>query len=169
VPGFGETAGQALGRHPDVDMVAFTGSTEVGKLFLRYSGESNMKRVALECGGKSPHIVTRECGDLDAAATAVAWGVFYNQGEVCNAGSRLLVHRSVKDALLERVVATAGRIQPGDPLDPKTRMGAIVDARQLNRVLGYIEQGKEEGAELHLGGSRTREDPGGFFVQPTIF
>jgi gamma-glutamyl-gamma-aminobutyraldehyde dehydrogenase/4-guanidinobutyraldehyde dehydrogenase/NAD-dependent aldehyde dehydrogenase len=169
VPGFGETAGQALGRHPDVDMIAFTGSTEVGKFFLRYSGESNMKRVALECGGKSPHIVTANCGDLDAAAQAVAWGVFYNQGEVCNAGSRLLVHRSVKDELLERVVEVAAQIQPGNPLDPKTRMGAIVDAGQLDRVLGYIETGKEEGAELHLGGSRARQDTGGYYVEPTIF
>ena len=169
VPGFGETAGQALGRHADVDMIAFTGSTEVGKLFLRYSGESNMKRVALECGGKSPHIVTASCGDLDAAATAVAWGVFFNQGEVCNAGSRLLVHESVKDELLERVVKVAARIQPGDPLDPKTRMGAIVDSTQLDRVLGYIEKGKSEGAELHMGGGRVREETGGYYVEPTIF
>jgi gamma-glutamyl-gamma-aminobutyraldehyde dehydrogenase/4-guanidinobutyraldehyde dehydrogenase/NAD-dependent aldehyde dehydrogenase len=169
VPGLGETAGQALGRHPDVDMIAFTGSTEVGKLFLRYSGESNMKRVALECGGKSPHIVTEQCGDLDAAATAVAWGVFYNQGEVCNAGSRLLVHESLKDELLERVVKISERIQPGDPLDPKTRMGAIVDETQLDRVLGYIESGKKEGAELHLGGGRAREETGGYYVEPTIF
>jgi acyl-CoA reductase-like NAD-dependent aldehyde dehydrogenase len=169
VPGFGETAGQAIGRHPDVDMVTFTGSTEVGKLFLRYSGETNMKRVALECGGKSPHIVTAECGDLDAAATAVAWGVFYNQGEVCNAGSRLLVHRSIKDDLLERVVKVSERIQPGDPLDPKTRMGAIVDSGQLDRVLGYIAAGQSEGAELHLGGARVRQDTGGYYVEPTIF
>ena len=169
VPGFGETAGQALGRHPDVDMIAFTGSTEVGKLFLRYSGESNMKRVALECGGKSPHIVTKDAGNLDAAAMAVAWGVFYNQGEVCNAGSRLLVHESVKDELLEKVVKVAEKIQPGDPLDPKTRMGAIVDAAQLDRVLGYLESGKDEGAELHLGGSRARQDTGGYYVEPTIF
>ncbi len=169
VPGFGETAGQALGRHADVDMIAFTGSTEVGKYFLRYSGESNMKRVALECGGKSPHIVTRECGDLDAAATAVAWGVFYNQGEVCTAGSRLLVHSAVKDELLEKVVAVADRIKPGDPLDPKTRMGAIVDDTQLDRVLGYIEAGTSEGATLHLGGNRVREETGGYYVEPTIF
>ncbi len=169
VPGFGETAGQALGRHMDVDMIAFTGSTEVGKYFLRYSGESNMKRVALECGGKSPHVVLGDCGDLDAAAQAVAWGVFYNQGEVCNAGSRLLVHESVREPLLERVVAVAERIRPGDPLDPKTRMGAIVDDRQLDRVLGYIESGKSEGANLHLGGGRVLEETGGFFVEPTIF
>src|SRR5205823_1760498 len=111
VPGFGETAGRAIGLHMDVDLVAFTGSTEVGKLFLRYSGESNMKRLALECGGKSPHIVLPDCGDLDAAAEAAAWGVFYNQGEVCNAGSRLLVHESLKDEFLERVVRVAETIR----------------------------------------------------------
>ena len=169
VPGFGETAGQALGRHMDVDMIAFTGSTEVGKYFLRYSGESNMKRLALECGGKSPFVVFSDCDDLDAAATAAAWGVFYNQGEVCNAASRLLVHEDVKDALLERIVGVAERIRPGDPLDPKTRMGAIVDETQLDRVLGYIDAGKQEGAALHLGGSRVLEETGGYFVEPTIF
>jgi 4-guanidinobutyraldehyde dehydrogenase / NAD-dependent aldehyde dehydrogenase len=169
VPGFGEKAGRALGLHPDVDMVAFTGSTEVGKLFLRYSGESNMKRLALECGGKSPNVVFSDCGDLDAAAQAAAWGVFYNQGEVCNAGSRLLVHESIKDDLVERIARVADGIQPGDPLDPDTRMGAIVDDTQLDRVLGYIAAGKDEGAELRLGGNRAREDSGGFFVEPTIF
>ena len=169
VPGFGETAGQALGRHMDVDVVAFTGSTEVGKLFLRYSGESNMKRLALECGGKSPHIVMQDCGDLDAAAEAAAWGVFYNQGEVCNAGSRLLVHESLKDDLLERIVRVAATIRPGDPLDSETRMGAIVDRTQLDRVLGYIEAGREQGADLHLGGGQVLEESGGYFVEPTIF
>jgi acyl-CoA reductase-like NAD-dependent aldehyde dehydrogenase len=128
-----------------------------------------MKRLALECGGKSPHIVMEDCTDLDAAAQAVAWGVFYNQGEVCNAGSRLLVHSSLKDELLERVVRVAGDIQPGDPLDPKTRMGAIVDETQLDRVLGYIESGRSEGASLHLGGGRARTESGGYFVEPTIF
>ena len=169
VPGLGERAGQALGRHMDVDMVAFTGSTEVGKLFLRYSGESNMKRLALECGGKSPHVIFPDCGDLDAAAEAVAWGVFYNQGEVCNAGSRLLVHADVKDEFLERIARVAEGIQPGDPLDPETKMGAIVDDRQLERVLGYIETGKEEGANLLLGGSRALAETGGYFVEPTVF
>jgi acyl-CoA reductase-like NAD-dependent aldehyde dehydrogenase len=169
VPGLGETAGQAIGRHMDVDMVAFTGSSEVGKFFLRYSGESNMKRVALECGGKSPHIVMPDCGDLDGAARAAAWGIFFNQGEVCNAGSRLLVHESLKDALLEKVTQVAGRIQPGDPLDPATRMGAMVDRTQFDRVRGYIDAGKEEGAELHLGGSAARAETGGYYIEPTIF
>jgi acyl-CoA reductase-like NAD-dependent aldehyde dehydrogenase len=169
VPGLGERAGQAIGRHPDVDMVAFTGSTEVGKLFLRYSGESNMKRLALECGGKSPHLVFPDCADLDAAASAVAWGVFYNQGEVCNAGSRLLVHADIAEELLERVLAVAGSIRPGDPLDPATRMGAIVDEGQLERVLRYVRSGGEEGARLRLGGSRALAESGGYFVEPTIF
>jgi acyl-CoA reductase-like NAD-dependent aldehyde dehydrogenase len=169
VPGFGPTAGQAIGRHMDVDLVAFTGSTEVGKLFLRYSGESNMKRLALECGGKSPYIVMEDCADLDAAAEAAAWGVFYNQGEVCNAGSRLLVHESLKDAFLERVARVAATIRPGEPLDPETQMGAIVDQTQLDRVLGYIDSGRAEGAEVLVGGARTREESGGYFVEPTIF
>ncbi len=169
LPGFGETAGQAIGRHPDVDMVAFTGSTEVGKLFLRYAGESNMKRTALECGGKSPHLILEDCGDLDAAAEAAAWGVFYNQGEVCNAGSRLLVHASRKDEFLERVVRVAEGIRPGNPLDPATQMGPIVDRTQLERVLGYVAAGEEEGARLALGGSRVLEETGGYFVEPTIF
>jgi len=169
VPGLGETAGQALGRHMDVDLVAFTGSTEVGKLFLRYSGESNMKRLALECGGKSPHIVLPDCPDLDAAAEAAAWGVFYNQGEVCNAGSRLLVHESLKDDFLDRVTRVAETIRPGDPLDPETKMGAIVDRTQFERVLGYIETGRSEGAQLRLGGDRARVESGGYFVEPTIF
>jgi acyl-CoA reductase-like NAD-dependent aldehyde dehydrogenase len=169
LPGFGETAGQAIGRHMDVDMVAFTGSGEVGKLFMRYAGESNMKRIALECGGKSPHIVMPDCGDLDAAAEAIAWGIFYNQGEVCNAGSRLLVHEDVRERLLERVVDVARGIAPGDPLDPQTRMGAIVDRTQFDRVLGYIASGRSEGARLHLGGNRVREHTGGYYVEPTIF
>jgi 4-guanidinobutyraldehyde dehydrogenase / NAD-dependent aldehyde dehydrogenase len=169
VPGFGERAGEALGRHMDVDMVAFTGSTEVGRHFLRYSGESNMKRLALECGGKSPHVIFPDCSDLEAAAEAVAWGVFYNQGEVCNAGSRLLVHADVKDELLERVTRVAERIQPGDPLDPDTKMGAIVDDGQLERVLAYIDAGKGEGADLRLGGERALTETGGYFVEPTIF
>src|SRR5262252_5505529 len=137
VPGFGETAGQALGRHMDVDCVTFTGSAEVGKFFLRYAGESNMKHVSLECGGKSPNIIMADCPDLDAAATAAAWGIFFNQGEVCNAGSRLIVDESIKDEVLERIQAVSKTLQPGDPLDPKTKMGAMVDETQMSRVLSY--------------------------------
>ncbi len=169
VPGLGETAGQALGRHMDVDCITFTGSTEVGKFFLRYAGESNMKRVSLECGGKSPNIIMADCPDLDAAATAAAWGIFYNQGEVCNAGSRLIVEESIKDLVLERIQGVARKLQPGDPLDPKTRMGAMVDETQMKRVLQYIDSGQSEGASLRFGGKRVREETGGFYIEPTVF
>src|SRR5262249_26091189 len=131
VPGFGETAGQAIGLHMDVDAVSFTGSTEVGKYFLEYAGRSNMKRVSLECGGKTPHIVLKDCPDLDQAATAAAFGIFFNQGEVCNAGSRLLVDASIKDEFLAKVMAVGKGLQPGDPLDPKTKLGAIVSETQM--------------------------------------
>lgn len=169
VPGFGPEAGEALGRHMDVDAIAFTGSGEVGKLLLRMSGESNMKRVGLECGGKTPHIVLADTHDLDAAATAAAWGIFFNQGEVCNAGSRLLVERSIKDELLEKVVEVGRAMKFGDPLDPATQMGAIVDQDQLEKVMSYIGLGGEEGARLLLGGQRARAESGGFYIEPTIF
>ena len=169
VPGYGETAGQALGRHMDVDAITFTGSTEVGKFFLRYSGESNMKQVSLECGGKTPNIIMADAPNLDAAAEAAAWGIFFNQGEVCNAGSRLIVEESVKDAVLEKIQKVAQILQPGDPLDPKTKMGAMVDETQMNRVLGYIEAGSKEGAKLAFGGKRVRSETGGYYIEPTVF
>jgi gamma-glutamyl-gamma-aminobutyraldehyde dehydrogenase/4-guanidinobutyraldehyde dehydrogenase/NAD-dependent aldehyde dehydrogenase len=169
VPGFGETAGQALGRHMDVDALAFTGSTEVGKLFLKYSAESNMKVVSLECGGKTPNIVFADTPDLDAAARGAADGIFYNSGQVCDAASRLLVEDNIHDAFLSKVAALAKNYQPGDPLDEKTQMGAMVDATQTKRVLGYIEKGKEEGAALALGGRQVRQETGGFYIEPTIF
>ncbi|WP_412776154.1 aldehyde dehydrogenase [Thalassospira lucentensis] len=169
VPGFGPTAGKALGMHEDVDCVTFTGSGEVGKLFLQYSGLSNMKRVWLECGGKSPNIVLADCPDMDAAAAAAAGGIFYNQGEVCTAGSRLIVEESIKDELIEKVIAAGAKMQPGDPLDPKTEMGAIVDEGQMNRVLGYIEKGSAEGGVLRTGGKRARTETGGYYVEPTVF
>jgi len=169
MPGFGETAGRALGLHMDVDCVGFTGSTEVGKLFMQYSGQSNIKRVGLECGGKTPHIVLADCGDLDAAAKAVAMGIFGNSGQVCNAGSRLLVEASIREALLERVVAFGRELVPGDPLDPATRMGPIVSREQLERVVSYIDAGKGEGARLVLGGRRVNEASGGWYVEPTVF
>jgi acyl-CoA reductase-like NAD-dependent aldehyde dehydrogenase len=169
VPGMGETAGQAIGRHMDVDMIAFTGSTEVGKFFMRYSGESNLKRVSLECGGKTPHIILPDCPDLEKAAQAVAWGIFFNQGEVCNAGSRLLVHEDVRDEFLVRVAEVAQKIQPGDPLDPSVHMGAMVDETQMARVLDYIDSGRQAGAEVRMGGNRVRTDTGGFYIEPTIF
>ena len=169
VPGFGETAGAALGLHMDVDAVTFTGSTQVGKYFLEYSGRSNMKVVSLECGGKSPHIVMADCADLDLAATKAAWGIFYNQGEVCTAGSRLLVEEPIKEEFLEKLSKVAAGIQPGNPLDPATKMGAMVDKQQMDRVLAYIETGRGEGGEVVLGGAQARINSGGYYVEPTIF
>ena len=169
VPGFGETAGQALGRHMDVDAVAFTGSTEIGKLFLRYAGESNMKSVSLECGGKSPNIVFADAPDLDAAAAVAADGIFSNCGQVCDAASRLLVEEKIHDVFLAKVTALARKYEPSDPLDPATRMGSMVDKTQMNRVLSYVETGKREGATLAVGGGQARKESGGYYVEPTIF
>lgn len=169
VPGFGYTAGEALALHMDVDCVAFTGSTRVGKMMLEYSGRSNMKRVWLECGGKAPNVVLGDVADIERAANAAAFGIFFNQGEMCSAASRLVVHESVRDAMLEKIVEIGRSLAPGDPLDPKTRLGAIVDQVQLNTVMGYIESGKNEGAEVRLGGNRARPESGGYFVEPTVF
>ncbi len=169
VPGFGETAGQALGRHMDVDALAFTGSTEVGKFFLKYSAESNMKSVSLECGGKTPNIVFADTPDLDAAAQGAADGIFYNSGQVCDAASRLLVEDKIHDRFLSKVADLAQQYRPGDPLDEKTRMGAMVDLTQTNRVLNFIERGREEGATLVTGGKQVRQETGGCYIEPTIF
>jgi acyl-CoA reductase-like NAD-dependent aldehyde dehydrogenase len=169
LPGFGQTAGEALALHMDVDAIGFTGSTRTGKRMLEYSARSNMKRVWLECGGKSPNIILADCPDLERAAAAAASAIFFNQGEMCSAGSRLLVEESVREAVLERVIAHGCELVPGDPLDPATRIGAIVDRPQLDTVLRYIESGRAEGAELRLGGRRVREDSGGCYVEPTVF
>jgi gamma-glutamyl-gamma-aminobutyraldehyde dehydrogenase len=168
VPGFGETAGQALGRHDDVDCLAFTGSTAVGKRFLEYAGQSNMKQVWLETGGKSPNIVFADCADLDAAADMAAFGIFFNQGEVCSANSRLLVERSVRESLLERLIKRAEATQPGDPLDPASKMGAMVDAHHTKRVVSFIEAGRKS-ASLVIGGETAKINGRGSYVLPTIF
>jgi len=169
VPGLGAEAGQALGLHPDVDCIAFTGSTATGKRFMRYSGESNLKRVWLECGGKSPHIVFEDCPDLDRAALVAALAIFSNQGEVCIAGSRLYVQDGIYETFMEKVAQHAARLRPGDPLDPATAMGAMVDERQMRGVLARIEAGQAEGARLRLGGRQVRAESGGFYIEPTIF
>ncbi|MEP9365971.1 aldehyde dehydrogenase [Xanthobacter sp. VNH20] len=168
VPGYGETAGRALGLHMDVDVLAFTGSTEVGKYFLEYSGQSNMKQVWLECGGKSPNLIFADCEDLDAAADMAAAGIFFNQGEVCSANSRLLVERSIHDAFVEKMIARAAQVAPGDPLDPASTMGAMVDAKQTARVLAFIEAGKKT-AQLVRGGEQVTINGSGCYVTPTIF
>ncbi len=169
VPGFGYTAGEALAMHMDVDCIAFTGSTRVGKMMLEYAGRSNMKRVWLECGGKAPNVVLGDVADLERAAEAAAYGIFFNQGEMCSAASRLIVHESVRETLVEKIVEVGRTMTPGDPLDPKTRLGAIVDQVQLNTVLGFIESGRRDGAELRFGGNRARIESGGYFVEPTVF
>jgi acyl-CoA reductase-like NAD-dependent aldehyde dehydrogenase len=169
VPGYGETAGRALGLHPSVDAITFTGSTEVGKLFLGYSAKSNMKRVSLETGGKTPNIIFADAPDLDFAIGAVGFSIFWNTGEMCIAGSRLLVERPIYEEVVERVSASAGSWSPGNPLDPATKAGPVVDGTQLDKVMGYIELGREEGARLTAGGSRTLAETGGYFVEPTVF
>jgi gamma-glutamyl-gamma-aminobutyraldehyde dehydrogenase len=168
VPGFGETAGRALGLHPDIDCVAFTGSIEVGKLFLRYSSESNAKPVWLECGGKSPNLIFADAADLDRAAEMAAFGIFFNQGEVCSANSRLLVERSIRDEFVERVLDRARAVQVGDPLDPSTTMGPLVDEQHAERVVGYIEAGRQAG-KVRYGGRRVAVNGNDrCFVEPTV-
>jgi aldehyde dehydrogenase (NAD+) len=157
--------GRALVVHPGVDKVAFTGSTATGKDILRNSADT-LKRVTLELGGKSPNIVLADA-DLDAAVRGAFSGIFYGKGEVCAAGSRLLVEKKVKDDLLHKLVERAKKLQPADPLDPKTRLGALVSHEQMTKVLGYIEKGKAEGAGLVAGGERAGSK--GYFVQPTVF
>ncbi len=169
VPGLGEDAGKPLALHPDVDAIAFTGSTEVGKLLLQYAGQSNMKRVSLETGGKTPNILFADTPDLDYALKAVGFSMFWNTGQMCVAGSRLLVHDSIYEEVVERVAAEAKIWAPGNPLDPGTRAGPVVDPQQYQRVLQYIEQGLQEGARLVTGGNRAHTETGGYFVEPTVF
>ncbi|TVU73949.1 aldehyde dehydrogenase [Cobetia crustatorum] len=167
LPGFGHTVGRALALSMDVECLAFTGSTAVGKQLMQYAGQSNLKRVFLECGGKSPNIVFADCANLDRVAESAAAAIFYNQGEVCIAGSRLLVEHSIREAFVEKVVAAAERMQPGDPLDPASFMGAMVDKTQHERVMGYIRQGVEEGAALRAGGEDIAGP--GLFIRPVVF
>ena len=169
VPGLGETAGQALGRHMNVDMLSFTGSTEVGRFFLKYAAESNLKRITLEMGGKSPQVVLADAPDLDRVAEQVLFAGLVNMGENCSCGSRLLVDRSVRDDLVERLVDGLKAWPVGDPQDPETRLGPMIERPHLDKVLGYIEAGRAEGARVVTGGERTRTDSGGYFVAPTIF
>jgi len=167
VAGGGSTAGAALVRHPDVDKISFTGSTEVGRGIMRAAADTN-KRITLELGGKSPNIVFADA-DLKAAARGVQTGIFYGKGEVCAAGSRLLVERAVHDPLVELLAEGARKLTPGDPLDKNTRLGALVSKKQQASVLGYIERGKAEGATLVAGGNAARPGGRGYFVEATVF
>ncbi|MEC8427428.1 MAG: aldehyde dehydrogenase family protein, partial [Pseudomonadota bacterium] len=169
LPGFGKEAGEPLAAHMDVDGLVFTGSTGVGKHLMGIAGTTNMKRAFMECGGKSPNIVFPDAPNLDAAAEAAADAIFFNQGEVCTAASRLLVHEDIRDEFLAKVVEAGSKMRPGHPLDPATTMGAIVDDVQMERVLSYINKGAEQGADLRLGGKRVMAETGGYYVEPTIF
>jgi gamma-glutamyl-gamma-aminobutyraldehyde dehydrogenase/4-guanidinobutyraldehyde dehydrogenase/NAD-dependent aldehyde dehydrogenase len=169
VTGFGPEAGSPLALHMDVDCIAFTGSTRVGKQIHVMAGQSNLKRAWTELGGKSPNIVFADCPDLDRAVEASIGSIFFNQGESCNAPSRLFVEESIKDRFIEKALALMPQYAPANPTQPDTVMGALVDQIQMNTVLRYIESGKNEGAKLISGGEQTLTETGGCYVQPTIF
>jgi gamma-glutamyl-gamma-aminobutyraldehyde dehydrogenase len=169
VPGFGPEAGEALALHMDVDAIGFTGSTRVGKRMLEYSGRSNLKRVYNELGGKSANIVFADFDDLDRAAATAAACVFYNQGESCNAPTRLFVEESIATDFVARVASQAKDWAPGNPLSADTAMGALVDEGQVSTVMKYIDAGRTEGAKILTGGERVHPEQGGCYVAPTIF
>ena len=166
VPGLGDTAGAAIGLHPDIDVVAFTGSTATGKRFLRYAGESNMKQVWLECGGKSPNLVFADA-DLELALDKAVFGAFYNQGAVCSANSRLLIETSIAEEFVAGLVERAAAVRPGNPLDPAATLGAIVDEAHTQHVLGFIDRARQHG-EIRIGGSRGNVGGRGCFIEPTV-
>lgn len=165
ISGDGPTCGEPLGRHMDVDMVSFTGSTETGRRFLHYAADSNLKRVVLECGGKNPLVVLSDAEELDMIAEHLVNGAFWNMGENCSAASRLIVHKVVKEPLLERVKARLNEWRTGDPLNPVNQLGALVDSAHFEKVCGYLEKGQQEGATLLVGG----ETVDGRYITPTIF
>lgn len=169
VPGHGHEAGEALALHMQVDAIGFTGSTRVGRRMLEYAGRSNLKRVYNELGGKSAFVVFDDFADVERAAKTVAGSMFFNQGESCNAPSRVFVHERIADEFVRIVAAEAPKYRPGDPLSGRAEMGAIVDEVQLRTVLGYIEAGRGDGARLVSGGERVMAETGGFFVEPTVF
>jgi gamma-glutamyl-gamma-aminobutyraldehyde dehydrogenase/4-guanidinobutyraldehyde dehydrogenase/NAD-dependent aldehyde dehydrogenase len=169
LPGYGDEAGKALALHMDVDCIGFTGSTRVGRQILQMAGQSNLKRAWTELGGKSANIVCADCPDLDAAVAGAIGSIYFNQGESCNAPSRLFVEEPIRAAFLDKALAMLPRFAPGDPLDEATVMGAIVDAVQMKTVLGYIEDGKAAGARLLAGGNAARAETGGLYIEPTLF
>jgi gamma-glutamyl-gamma-aminobutyraldehyde dehydrogenase len=169
VPGLGHVAGRALGLHPDVDMITFTGSTEVGREFLRYSADSNLKGTVLEMGGKSPQIVMADCRDiLDTVAADLAGAAFWAAGQNCSAGSRILVHSSIKDDFVSALAEQAERRTVGDPVDERTVIGPLIEADALDRVLGYVEQARAGGATVVTGGRRLLEETGGWYTGATV-
>jgi acyl-CoA reductase-like NAD-dependent aldehyde dehydrogenase len=170
VTGYGATAGDALARHMDVDKIAFTGSIRTARSLLKASAESNLKRLSLELGGKNPNIIFADC-DFDEAVDAAFWGIYANKGEVCSSGSRLLIQDSVHDQFIEKLIARAKAMKVGDPFDLSSEMGSQISKAQLDRILGYVDAGRREGAELRCGGERDTEGAkaNGLFVQPAIF
>lgn len=165
VTGFGPTAGASLAQHMDVDKVAFTGSTEVGKFIMEMAAQSNLKRVSLELGGKSPNIIFADA-DIEAAVAGAMTGIFFNQGEVCCAGSRLFVEESIRETFTAQLIEKANGLVVGDPMDLKTRMGAQVSKEQFDKILAYIELGKKQGAEILTGGQKAKSK--GYFIKPTV-
>lgn len=169
LPGSGAGAGGAIGLHNDIDVVAFTGSTEVGRMFLEYSAKSNLKEVILECGGKNPQVVMSDAGDLDEVAENVIASAFWNMGENCSSGSRLLVHSSIKDQLMAKMLEQLSGWVTGNPLNPDNKLGALIDENHMHKVLSYIDIAKQEGCNLVVGGEQLETKSGGYFVAPTIF
>ncbi len=170
VNGAGKIVGDALARHSDVDLLTFVGSSATGKQMMISAGESNMKRLILECGGKSPYLVFDDCpNDLDALAADIVATAFPNQGALCVAGTRLLIQDSIKDKLLPKILEQTQQLKPADPLDPTTTFGAIINHAHMEKILAYIEAGKESGATLLCGGQQVEQGSGGYFVAPTIF
>lgn len=168
LPGFGHTAGKALALHMDVDTLVFTGSTRVAGMLMEYAGQSNLKRVWLEAGGKSPNIIFDDCEDVEEAAANTAAAIFSNQGEVCIAASRLYVQKGIRDRFLDALKVAAQRYQTGDPLDPRTTMGPMVDVAQLTSVNRYVQAALDEGGTLLLGGVREHHEGQGYYSQPTL-
>jgi acyl-CoA reductase-like NAD-dependent aldehyde dehydrogenase len=169
VPGFGEEAGEALGRHDDVDKIAFTGSVPVGRLFQRYAGESNGKQVSLELGGKSPQVVLADAADLQTVAEAIGWGIFYNAGQTCHAGSRVIVQEPVADELRERLCVVAAGFVPGDPASDDTVLGAVISSEHLRTVDEHVRRARDDGAAVVYGGERAREPvAGGAYMGPML-
>ncbi|MGB7336148.1 MAG: aldehyde dehydrogenase, partial [Salaquimonas sp.] len=169
ITGDGPEVGRALGLHMDVDGLFFTGSTQVGKYFMEYSAQSNLKRLGLELGGKSPNIILSSYRDTKHAASTSAHSAFFNQGEMCTCPSRLLVERSIHEEVVETLIEVAKSYIPDNPLDPKTNMGAMVDARHTDRVMSFVEIARENGADVATGGNRTKQETGGCYIEPTIF
>ena len=168
LPGLGPDVGEPMGRHNDIDVISFTGSTEVGRLFVEFSAKSNLKKIILECGGKNPAVVLSDADNLDSVAKHVVFSALWNMGQNCTANSRLIVHKDLKPALLEKIISELDNWHTGDPLDPANQLGALISKEQFDKILGYIHSATSEGAKLVRGGNAV-ESNNGLFIEPTIF